>query len=62
MSLAMYELAKNQSIQEKVRKEIKEVLDSVDGVISYDSIKKINYLEKIFQGFFLSFLKSISYK
>jgi len=53
MSLAMYELAKNQSIQEKVRKEIKEVLDSVDGVISYDSIKKINYLEKIFQGFFI---------
>ncbi|XP_012055383.1 PREDICTED: cytochrome P450 6a2-like [Atta cephalotes] len=49
MSLAMYELAKNQSIQEKVRKEIKEVLDNVDGVISYDSIKKINYLEKIFQ-------------
>ncbi|EGI67148.1 Cytochrome P450 6B3 [Acromyrmex echinatior] len=49
MSLAMYELAQNQSIQEKVRKEIKEVLDSTDGVILYDNIKKMNYLEKIYQ-------------
>ncbi|KAG5347799.1 C6A22 protein, partial [Acromyrmex charruanus] len=49
MSLAMYELAQNQSIQEKVRKEIKEVLDSADGVILYDNIKKMNYLEKICQ-------------
>ncbi|KAG5305742.1 CP6A2 protein, partial [Acromyrmex insinuator] len=49
MSLAMYELAQNQSIQEKARKEIKEVLDSTDGVILYDNIKKMNYLEKIYQ-------------
>lgn len=49
MSHAIYELAQNQSIQEKIRKEIKEVLDSADGVISYDNIKKMNYLEKVFQ-------------
>ncbi|KYN36899.1 Cytochrome P450 6a2 [Trachymyrmex septentrionalis] len=49
MSYAMYELAQNQSIQEKVRKEIKEVLDNTDGVISFDSVKKMDYLGKIFQ-------------
>ncbi|XP_011159731.1 probable cytochrome P450 6a14 [Solenopsis invicta] len=49
MSCAMYELALNQSIQDKVRKEIKEVLNSSDGVILYDDIKKMSYLEKIFQ-------------
>lgn len=49
MSYAMYELAQNQSIQEKVREEIKEVLNSTDGVIEYDNIKKMSYLEMIFQ-------------
>lgn len=54
MSYAMYELAQNHSIQEKVRKEIKEVLDNTDGVITYDCIKEMSYLEKIFQGPFIS--------
>ncbi|KAL6255993.1 hypothetical protein P5V15_013228 [Pogonomyrmex californicus] len=49
MSNAMYELAKNQSIQEKVREEIKEVLKSSNGEILYDDIKKMSYLDKIFQ-------------
>jgi cytochrome P450 family 6 len=49
MSFAMYELAKNQLIQEKVREEIKEVLNSTGGEILYDNIKKMSYLEKIFQ-------------
>ncbi|XP_012543143.1 cytochrome P450 6a2 [Monomorium pharaonis] len=49
MSFAMYELAQNQSIQEKLREEIKEVLKSTDGVILYDNIKKMSYLEKVFQ-------------
>ncbi|KAL0127794.1 hypothetical protein PUN28_003203 [Cardiocondyla obscurior] len=49
MSYAMYELAQNQSIQDKVREEIKEVLNNDDGVILYENIKKMSYLEKIFQ-------------
>lgn len=53
MSHAMYELAQNQSIQEKVREEIKEVINSTGGIISYDCIKNMNYLEKIFQGLFI---------
>lgn len=50
MSYAMYELAQNQSIQDKVREEIKEVLNSTDGAILYDSIKKMTYLDQIFKG------------
>lgn len=49
MTYALYELAQNQSIQETVREEIKEVLNSSDGVILYDDIKKMSYLDKVFQ-------------
>nr|XP_012216733.1 PREDICTED: cytochrome P450 6A1-like [Linepithema humile] len=49
MSNAMYELALNQVIQDKVREEIREVLSSADGVILYDDLKKLKYLNKIFQ-------------
>jgi len=52
MSFALYELAQNQSIQEKVREEIKEVLNNSGGVILYDDIKKMSYLDKVFQGLY----------
>jgi len=61
MSFALYELAQNQSIQEKVREEIKEVLNNSGGVILYDDIKKMSYLDKVFQGLFI-LKKIISYK
>uniref|UniRef100_A0A348G631 Cytochrome P450 3 n=1 Tax=Odontomachus monticola TaxID=613454 RepID=A0A348G631_ODOMO len=47
MSNVMYELAQYPAIQEKARTEIRKVLDSSDGVILYDSIKKMTYLEQI---------------
>jgi len=50
MSNAIYELAQNQAIQDKVREEIREVLSSVDGVILYDDVKKMTYLDKICRG------------
>ncbi|XP_011878211.1 PREDICTED: cytochrome P450 6a2-like [Vollenhovia emeryi] len=49
MSFALYELAQNQSIQDKVRNEIKEVLDSTGGEILYESIKMMTYLNMIFR-------------
>jgi len=61
MSFALYELAQNQSMQEKVREEIKEVLNNSGGVILYDDIKKMSYLDKVFQGLFI-LKKIISYK
>ncbi|KAF7401786.1 hypothetical protein HZH68_007606 [Vespula germanica] len=45
----MYELAKNHTIQTKVREEIKKVLKSTDEKITYDSLKKMKYLHAVFQ-------------
>ncbi|CAK9822194.1 Cytochrome P450 6B1 [Anthophora retusa] len=45
ISNTLYELALNQSVQEKLRNEINEVLRETDGKITYDSIKKMTYLE-----------------
>lgn len=53
MSNALYELAQHPSIQQKVREEIREVINNDNGVILYDSIKKMSYLDKIFQGLFM---------
>lgn len=49
LSNAMYELALNQLIQEKLRREIKEVLESTDGKITYECIKNMKYLEAFIQ-------------
>lgn len=46
---ALYELALNQTIQDRVRAEIKEVLQKTDGNITYDSIKEMKYLDACFQ-------------
>ncbi|KOC62019.1 Cytochrome P450 6B1 [Habropoda laboriosa] len=45
----LYELALNQSIQDKVRAEIKDVLEETDGKITYDCIRKMKYLDACFQ-------------
>nr|XP_022909586.1 cytochrome P450 6j1-like [Onthophagus taurus] len=44
ISFALYELAANPRTQLKAREEIKSVLKKYDGVISYDSIKEMEYL------------------
>lgn len=52
ISNALYELALNPSMQEKVRKEIKETIGKDDGKLTYDKIKSMAYLDKIFKGIF----------
>ncbi|XP_014611675.1 PREDICTED: probable cytochrome P450 6a13 [Polistes canadensis] len=46
---AMYELAMNHTIQTKLRKEIKEVLESNDGKITYDCLKEMKYLHAVIE-------------
>lgn len=53
LSNMMYELAKNHTIQTKVREEIKKVLKSTDEKITYDSLKKMKYLHAVFQGTYI---------
>ncbi|XP_033229661.1 uncharacterized protein LOC117181207 [Belonocnema kinseyi] len=49
MSNALYELALNSSIQEKLREEIQEELKVTDGKLIYDRLKNMKYLHKVFQ-------------
>lgn len=50
MTFAMYELALNQDIQDKVRKEVNTVLQRHDNKFTYDAINEMVYLEKVFNG------------
>lgn len=45
MSFALWELAKNPEIQEKLRDEIQEVAEKMDG-LSYESIQAMRYLDR----------------
>ncbi|XP_043793788.1 probable cytochrome P450 6a14 isoform X3 [Apis laboriosa] len=49
ISNALYELALNHDIQNKLREEIKEFEKKNDGKWTYENIKEMQYLEKIFQ-------------
>ncbi|KAJ3618441.1 hypothetical protein MTP99_006436 [Tenebrio molitor] len=47
MTFALYELAKNQEIQKKVRHEMETVLARHDGKITYDSVQEMKYLNQV---------------
>ncbi|XP_001604822.1 probable cytochrome P450 6a13 [Nasonia vitripennis] len=48
ISHTLYELAQNQPIQDKLREEIVEGLKSHNGELTYESVKSMKYLHKIF--------------
>jgi len=50
MSHALYELALNQHIQDKLREEINQEYTNHGSNMLYDDIKKMNYLDKVFKG------------
>lgn len=50
MTFALYELASNQEIQDKVRAEINSVLKEHDGKITYDSMMDMKYLGQVIDG------------
>ncbi|KAL7026355.1 hypothetical protein ACKWTF_013886 [Chironomus riparius] len=47
MTMALYELAYRYDIQEKLRIEIEEVVSRHDGIISYDAISEMTYLDQV---------------
>ncbi|KAH8401698.1 hypothetical protein KR009_007401, partial [Drosophila setifemur] len=47
MGFALYELASNQDIQDKLRAEIDEVLAKNNGKLTYDSMREMTYMEKV---------------
>ncbi|XP_017069429.1 probable cytochrome P450 6a21 [Drosophila eugracilis] len=47
MGFALYELAQNQGIQNRVRTEIQEVSEKYKGELSYESVKELVYLDQV---------------
>lgn len=50
ISFALYELAKNQAIQDKVRDEINETLKGCGGKLTHDGVSKMVYMERVISG------------
>lgn len=49
-SQALYELALNQHVQDKLREEINEEYRKNGSSLIYENIKKMSYLDKVFKG------------
>lgn len=50
MSFALYELALNQQVQDKLHEEIDEEYIKHDGDLIYENIKRMTYLDQVFKG------------
>ncbi|RZB84923.1 p450 domain containing protein [Asbolus verrucosus] len=61
MTFALYELAKNQHIQQKMREEIESVLTKHNGKVSYDAIQDMKYMNQVLDGKVISIVtKSVN--
>ncbi|XP_076759120.1 putative cytochrome P450 6a14 [Xylocopa sonorina] len=49
MAHALYELAQHQDVQDKLRQEIRETYQSNDGRLTYQALKDMKYLNKVFK-------------
>lgn len=50
ITFALYELAKNKKLQDKVRREINEVYEECGGKFTYDGVSRLEYMEKVILG------------
>lgn len=53
MNFSLFQLASNQGIQDKARKEIEDKIAKHDGKLSYEALMEMEYLNQIFNGMFL---------
>lgn len=49
ISFGLFELAKTPLVQNRLKKEIKEVFETDNGELTYDAVKNMKYLEMVFQ-------------
>lgn len=50
MTFALFELSIQSEIQEKVRKELLDVLTKYDDKICYEAIKELHYMQQVIDG------------
>lgn len=50
MSFCLFELAWNRHVQEKVRNEIIQILDEHDGILTYDAVEEMKFLDQVLCG------------
>ena len=62
ISYALYELAINREIQDKLREEFDEEYTKHGGNFTYENIKKMNYLDKVIKGTYVIRRKKIKEK
>lgn len=56
VSFCIYELARNKTIQDKLRMEIDDALEQNGGNITYDSLMALPYLDNVLSGEYIKFL------
>jgi cytochrome P450 family 6 len=52
VTFALFHLAWNQEIQEKLRDEIRKTLEKFEGKVTYESVQDVKYLEMVLDGEF----------
>lgn len=50
MTYALYELALNQTVQDRLRREINDVIERHNGKITYDGLMEMTYLDQVVYG------------
>lgn len=59
ISHTLYELAQNQEMQDKLRQEIRDAYNKDGGTLTYEGIKGMKYLDKVFKGVYQQILKYV---
>lgn len=50
IAFCLYELALNQEIQEKARRDVQDALQARDGKLTYEAVQKMKYLDMVILG------------
>lgn len=50
LTFALYELAYNENVQENLRKEVLEVIAKYDGIVTYEAVQEMKYLQMVIDG------------
>ena len=50
IQFALYELSINTQIQDKARKEINEICEKFDGILTYEALSHLEYLTRVVNG------------